>query len=199
VENCFLKVNDDCFTLYHSNITLRNVVIWKQLNASVFMLGYGYNGKRENIRAENIQVLRDETKYQVRARGILTMASSKGNSFENFVVDGLKVYGDTLNLLAIDNYDAGSPWSAKVEDVKLGPVNIVMKNVEVTGTEEGFWAGVFDSRQGQPMRSRLRTEETGSIRVQFENVRINGRLIRSAKDFPNGLETKGNVKLEFGD
>jgi hypothetical protein len=45
--------------------------------------------------------------------------------------------------------------------------------------------------------SRLRTAAPGTIRVLFEDVSINGVRLRSEKDFPNGLETQGDVRLEF--
>ena len=37
----------------------------------------------------------------------------------------------------------------------------------------------------------------GEIHVLFDNVSINGKKLKSADDFPNGLETQGNVKLKF--
>lgn len=197
IENAFLKVNDDVFTLYWSNILARNLVIWKQMNASVFQLGYGHNGLRKNIRLQNVQIIRDETTLQVMARGIVSMAASKGNTFQGFCIEDMTVYGDTLNLLAVDNLDQNTPWSAKVQDVALGGMDLVLKDVRVTGTERGQWWGPFGDRKGQPMRSRLRTEKGGTIRVTFDNVSINGTKLTSEKDFPNGLEQTGKVTLVF--
>jgi len=105
-------VNDDVFTPYRPGRTLRNLVIWKQMNQAVFQLGSGY------------------------------------------------------------------PQT-------------------VTDTERGRWWGPFRDRAGQPMRSRLRTADPGKIRVRFDDVSIGGVRLESEPDFPNGLETQGDVILSF--
>jgi hypothetical protein len=112
----------------------------------------------------------------------------------------IKIHGDTLNLLAIDNLDQDTPWSAKIKDVTLREIDLALERVTVTGTERGRWWGPFldrNDRQDQPMRSRLRTAAPGTIRVLFDDVSINGVRLRSEKDFPNGLETQGDVRLGF--
>jgi hypothetical protein len=109
----------------------------------------------------------------------------------------IKVYGDTLNLLAIDNLDQDTEWSAKVKDVKLREIDLELHRVTVTGTERGNWWTPFMDRKGKPMRSRLRTSAFGSIHLVLDDVSIKGTKLKSAADFPNGLETTGDVKLEF--
>ena len=79
----------------------------------------------------------------------------------------------------------------------LREIDLVLERVTVTGTERGRWWGTFIDREGQPMRSRLRTADPGRIRVRFENVSINGRRLESEQDFPNGLEIQGDVSLIF--
>ncbi len=197
VEECFFKVNDDVLLAYQSDIAMRNAVIWKQMNASVVQLGYGYDGARRNIALRDIQIIRDETQWQVAARGIVTMAASKGNTFANLCLENITLHGDTLNLLAIDNLNRDTPWSVKKADVTLGMVDLTLKNVIVTGVERGQYGGRTADHQGQTMRSRLRTEGSGSIRVFFDNVSMHGRKLTRAADFPNGLETAGDVKLDF--
>jgi hypothetical protein len=197
VERCFIKVNDDVFTLYHSDRTLRHLVIWKQMNQAVFQLGYGYARAVKDILAEKIEIIRDETETQNGHRGIIVLCASKGCSFTNVRFQDIKVYGDTLNLLAIDNLDQDTPWSQKVENVTLRNIDLTLRRVTVTGTERGRWWGPFMDRKGQPMRSRLRTATPGKIRVLFEDVSINGVRLRSEQDFPNGLETQGDGSLEF--
>jgi hypothetical protein len=200
VEQCFFKVNDDVFTLYWPGRTLRNLVIWKQMNQAVFQLGYGYTQEVTDILAEKIEIIRDETETQNGHRGIIVLCASKGCRFRNVRFEDMKIYGDTLNLLAIDNLDQDTPWAAKIEDVTLREIDLVLERVTVTGTERGRWWGPFkdrNDRQDQPMRSRLRTAAPGTIRVLFDDVSIDGVRLRSEKDFPNGLETRGDVRLEF--
>jgi hypothetical protein len=200
VEHCFFKVNDDVFTLYWPGRTLRNLVIWKQMNQAVFQLGYGYPQEVTDILAENIEIIRDETETQNGHRGIIVLCASKGCRFKNVCFKDIKIHGDTLNLLAIDNLDQDTPWSAKIKDVTLREIDLALERVTVTGTERGRWWGPFldrNDRQDQPMRSRLRTAAPGTIRVLFDDVSINGVRLRSEKDFPNGLETQGDVRLEF--
>jgi hypothetical protein len=200
VEHCFFKVNDDVFTLYWPGRTLRNLVVWKQMNQAVFQLGYGYSLAVKDILAEKIDIIRDETETQNGHRGIIVLCASKGCALSNVRFEDIRVHGDTLNLLAIDNLDQDTPWSQKVENVTLRDVDLVLRRVTVTGTERGRWWGPFMNRKDrpdQPMRSRLRTAAPGTIRVLFEDVSINGVRLRSEKDFPNGLETQGDVRLEF--
>jgi hypothetical protein len=197
VENCFLKVNDDLFPLFRSGLIARNLVIWKQLNAAVFQFGYGYDTVVKDCLAERIDIVRDETNVQCGARAIISLEASKGCSFTGIRFQDIKVYGDTLNLLAIDNLDQDTPWSANIKDVKLREIDLALKRITITGTERGQWWTPFMDRKGQPMRSRLRTAGSGSIRVEFDDVKINGVPLRSEKDFPNGLEASGDVKLNF--
>ena len=197
VEHCFCKVNDDVFTLYWPGRTLRNLVIWKQMNQAVFQLGYGYPLAVKDILVEKVDIIRDETETQNGHRGIVVLAASKGCAFANVRFRDMKVHGDTLNLLAIDNLDQDTPWSQTIEDVTLREIDLVLERVTVTGTERGRWWGPFKDREGQPMRSRLRTAAPGRIRVRFDDVSIGGVRLESEKDFPNGLETQGDVRLEF--
>jgi hypothetical protein len=197
VEQSFFKVNDDVFTLYWSDRTLRNLVIWKQMNQAVFQLGYGYSHEVKNILAEKIEIIRDETETQNGHRGIIVLCASKGCAFSNICFQDIKVYGDTLNLLAIDNLDQDTPWAQKVENITLREIDLTLRRVTVTGTERGSWYTPFMERKGQPMRSRLRTAAPGRIKVLFEDVSMNGVRLKSANDFPNGLETEGEVDLIF--
>jgi hypothetical protein len=196
VENCFFKVQDDVFTMYSSDLTFRNMVIWKQHNAAVFQLGYGYSKMVKDCLVEHVDIIRDETKMQSAAYGIISLTASKGCSFKNMRFQDIKVYGNTLNLLAIDNLDQDTLWAAKVKNVELRNVELDLNRVTITGTERGDWWLPVD-RRGKPMRSRLRTSDSGGIRVKFENVSINGKKLLSPKDFPNGLETAGDVRLIF--
>ena len=112
------------------------------------------------------------------------------------VFQDIKVYGDTLNLLGIDNLDIDNEWSLKKKNVTLREIELELNRVTVTGTERGSWWKPAEFR-GQPMRSRLRTAGTGSIKVLLSEVSINGKRVRSIEDFPNGVETMGNVKITF--
>jgi hypothetical protein len=197
VEDCFFKVNDDVFTLYWPGRTLRNLVIWKQMNQAVFQLGYGYPLTVKDILVEKVEIIRDETETQNGHRGIIVLCASKGCAFSNVRFRDIKVHGDTLNLLAIDNLDQDTPWSAKIGNVRLREIDLALERVTVTGTERGRWWGPFIDREGQPMRSRLRTADPGRIRVRFEDVSINGRRLESEQDFPDGLETQGDMDLTF--
>jgi hypothetical protein len=167
------------------------------MNQAVFQLGYGYPQTVSDILVEQVEIIRDETETQNGHRGIVVLCASKGCGFSNVRFQDIKVYGDTLNLLAIDNLDQDTPWSAKIKDVTLREIELSLERVTVTGTERGRWWGPFIDREGQPMRSRLRTADPGRIRVRFDNVSINGVPLESAKDFPNGLETQGDVSLSF--
>jgi hypothetical protein len=195
ILDSFFKVEDDVFCWMAPLSLARGNVIWKQTNACVIQLGYGYAYTTSHHLFLNNTIIVDQTVVQSRARGIIGLASSAGTQFTHCRIENLKVYGDILNLLAIDNWWRPTPWSMKVTgDVQLRAVKLHLKNVEVTGSERGGWWGpnVADLAD-RPVASRLRTEDDGSIEIIFENVRINGRMLQKDADWPNGLIKQGNV------
>jgi hypothetical protein len=177
----------------------RNCVIWKQDNASLVMMGYGYDYATSGHVMRDNWIIMDKTLVQNMARGLFGLASSTGTQFTDCRIEGLKVYGDTLCLLAIDNRYRPTPWSATpTGEVKLKPVELHLKDVEITGTEKGsYWGADMADLIGTPMRSRLRTENAGTVRIILENVRINGKRLRSDADWPNGLLREGAVTVEY--
>ena len=102
-----------------------------------------------------------------------------------------------MNLFAIDNLDHSTQCSANVKNVKLKEIDLELHRITVAGTERGNWWNPFMDRKGQPMRSRLRTADPGAIKILFDDVSIRGTKLKSANDFPNGLETSGKVQLIF--
>ena len=199
VLDSFFKVEDDVFCWMAPLSLMRGNVIWKQTNACVNQLGYGYGYTTSHHFFLDNTIIVDQTIVQNRARAIIGLASSAGTEFTNCRIENLKVYGDILNLVAIDNWWRPTPWSMEVTgDVKLRTIKLHLKNVEVTGTERGTWwgDGVADLKD-RPISSRLRTEGEGSIDITFENVRINGRLLQSDSDWPNGIIKQGNVTTRY--
>lgn len=199
ILDCFFKVEDDVFCWMAPVSETRNCVIWKQDNSCMVQLGYGYAyATHGHVFADN-WVIRDVTSVQVQARGLFGLAASIGTTFADCRIENLKVWGDVLNFLAIDNWDRPTPWAAKPDgEVRLRPVDLTFRNVEITGTEKGdYWGPDMADLVGSPMRSRLRTEKEGSIHIVLENVRIHGKLLRSDADWPNGLLQQGQVTVEY--
>jgi hypothetical protein len=199
VLDCFFKVEDDVFCWIAPVSETRNCVFWKQDNASLVMMGYGYGYETHGHVMRDNWVIMDRAIVQDMARGLFGLASSIGTQFTDCLIENLKVYGDILCLMAIDNRYRPTPWSARPDGaVKLRPVVLHFRNVEITGTERGtYWGRHLADLKDSPMRSRLRTEEDGSIRVVLENVSINGKRLRSDADWPNGLLRQGNVTVEY--
>lgn len=195
ILDCFLKVEDDVFCWMSPNSETRNCVIWKQDNACMVQFGYGYSYATANHVFVDNTVIVDQTRIQCMARGLFGLASSIGTKFTDCRIENLKVYGDTLNFLAIDNFNNPTPWSSPPgKEIRLRPIKLHFKNVEITGTERGdYWGERLKDLQGTPMRSRLRTRDEGSIEIILENVHLNGKRLRGDKDWPNGLLKEGDV------
>ena len=172
ILDCFLKVEDDVFCWMSPNSETRNCVIWKQANACMVQLGYGYSYATANHVFVDNTVIVDQTHVQSMALGLFGLASSIGTEFTDCRIENLKVHGDTLNFLAIDNFDNPTPWSSPPgKEIRLRPIKLHFKNVEITGTERGdYWGERLKDLQGTPMRSRLRTRDEGSIDIILENV-----------------------------
>lgn len=199
ILDCFFKVEDDVFCWMSPISETRNCVIWKQDNACLAQLGYGYSYTTNRHTMADNWVIVDRTNTQNMARGLFGLASSTGTMFTDCRIENLKVYGDILNLLAIDNWDRPTPWSnPAAKDMKLRPIELHFKNVEITGTEKGnYWGPDMEALKDGPMRSRLRTEKEGAIHIILENVWINGKRLTSDADWPNGLLKQGNVTVEY--
>jgi hypothetical protein len=199
ILDCFFKVEDDVFCWMSPLSETRNCVIWKQDNACLAQLGYGYAYATKGHVLADSWVIVDRTHVEVMARGLFGLASSTGTMFTDCRIENLKVYGDTMSLLAIDNWDRPTPWSARPEGgVKLRAIELHFKNVEITGTEKGtYWGPRMEDLKDGPMRSRLRTEKEGTIHIILENVRVNGKRLRSDDDWPNGLLRLGQVSVEY--
>lgn len=195
IIDCFFKVEDDVFCWMSPISETRNCVIWKQTNACMVQMGYGYSYKTYNHLFIDNSIIVDQTCVQNMARGLFGLASSIGTEFDNCLIENMKVYGDTLNLMAIDNLNHPTPWSATpTKPIVLKPITLYFKNVEITGTERGTWWGErVKAIADQPVRSRLRTKNEGSIEITLDNVTINGKRLRCDEDWPNGLLKGGNV------
>jgi len=133
------------------------------------------------------------------ARGLFGLAASIGTRFTDCHIENLKVWGDVLSFLTIDNLNRPNPWAATAPgEVRLREVELSFRNVEITGTEKGtYWGPFVEDLTGSPMRSRLRAEGTGTVHIVLDNVRINGKLLRSDADWPNGLLRQGDVEVEY--
>ncbi len=199
ILDCFFKVEDDVFCWMSPVSETRNCVIWKQDNSCMVQLGYGYGyATYGHVFADN-WVIRDVTSVQNQSRALFGLASSIGTSFTDCRIENLKVWGDCLNFLAIDNWYRPTSWSAQPEgEVHLRPVALSFRNVEITGTERGdYWGPEVADLANGPMRSRLRTEGEGTVHIVLDNVSINGRRLDSDADWPNGVLRQGAVTVEY--
>jgi len=199
ILDCFFKVEDDVFCWIWPESETRNCVIWKQDNSCVVQLGYGYAYATWGHVFADSWIIVDRTNTEVMARGLFGLAASIGTRFTGCRIENLKVWGDVLSFLTIDNLNRPTPWAATATgEVQLREIELSFRNVEITGTEKGtYWGPFVEDLTGSPMRSRLRAEGTGTIRIVLDNVRINGRLLRGDGDWPNGLLRQGDVTVEY--
>lgn len=199
ILDCFFKVEDDVFCWMSPVSETRGCVIWKQDNGAVVQLGYGYSYATQGHVFANNWIIRDTATVEVMDRALFGLASSTGAAFTDCQIENLKVWGDVLSFLAIDNWDRPTPWAHTPEgEVTLGPIELTFRNVEIMGTEAGsYWGPRMEDLVDGPMRSRLRTEGAGSVRIVLDDVRINGRRLRGDADWPNGLLRQGDVTVEY--
>ena len=199
ILDCFFKVEDDVFCWMSPVSETRNCVFWKQDNGSLVQLGYGYDYATDgHVLADN-WVICDCAAVQNGYRALFGLSASTGTTFTDCRIENLKVWGDVLSFLAIDNLVRPTPWSSKPKGkIRLRPIELHFKNVQITGTEKGaYWGPLVEDLKDSPMRSRLRTEKEGTIHIILENVRINGKRLRSDADWPNGLLKQGQVTVKY--
>jgi len=197
IRDVFLKVNDDNVKFWASDAVIDGLIVWHQSNAAVFT--FGYNMPKgflvENRLVRNVDILRKSGIWMNSANSTFCMPSFNGAHMRNITFENVTVYDDVASLFGFSTaYLAWQMVPPPPPPISPGKVeNFRFRNIDVRGTEIGEWwvdekphpllsVSMFD-----PAFSFFAASEGSYIRnFSFENLRIDGKRIKSLADFPNG-------------
>lgn len=183
VEDVFMRNSDDCVAIYGHrwdyygdvrNVEVRNSTLWADIAhpTNIGIHGYTAEGDEggnvlENITFRNIDILEhdeDDLDYQ----GCMAICAGDCNLIRNVLYEDIRIErieeGQLFHFEVVYNEKYNTAPGRGIE-------NVTVRNVTATahGIRRPTIRG-YDSRRG--VRG-----------IRFENVRVNGRRMRSLKDF----------------
>jgi hypothetical protein len=172
VSNCFIRANDDavllCDGVAYSEMT--NCVLWDDGYGSTFCLSWGGHNKVDSCLVSHCSVIHKEGSNPVFRAMHAGEATIQHVRFEDITIEG---NAQTLVGLKITNhrYDP---------DAELGCINdLTFRNITLEGESNTNYLEGF-------------SEDHLIENVTFENLRINGKVIKSAEEM--NLKTNQYVR-----
>lgn len=181
VEHCFTKVNDDAIRLYDDNSMARHCVIWQMENGSPFQIGWG-GGDARNFYAKDIDIIRVESYYDNENEAVFCAIKGTGGINSRYLYEDIRVENCDWQIFRIvtmpNRWAEWDPESGSVADV-------IYRNITVSGK--------------QKMRNIIRghDEKHKVYDITFENLEMNGKLIRSAEEGNFYIDPKTTENIRF--
>ncbi len=181
VEYCFTKVNDDAIRLYNDNSMARHCVIWQMENGSPFQIGWG-GGSARNFYAKDIDIIHVESYYDNENESVFCAIKGTGGINSRYLYEDIRIENCDWQIFRIvtmpNRWVKWDPESGSVCD-------IIFRNITVYGQ--------------QKMRNIIKghDEKHRVYDITFENLEMNGKLIRSAEEgnFFIDPKTTGNIRF----
>jgi polygalacturonase len=179
IDGCFIRNNDDCFSikLLHRNprapirgcrnITIQNCTLWPDKGRS-FLIGPESSGRgnREfaNILFRNIDILKNNNWTHDWSMGAMAVNCGDGATVRDILIDDVRVEGmkkgSLFNFRIVKTPFNDHP-GRRIE-------RVMVRNVTLAGP----------NASGNAIVGHDRTRSVNGVR--FRNLRINGKVIRSA-------------------
>ncbi|MBA2950135.1 glycosyl hydrolase family 28 protein [Streptomyces himalayensis] len=182
IDGCFLRNSDDCIAIYTHrndwygdtrNITVKNCTLWADV---AHPINVGIHGNPdpnapevlENLRFENIDIL-DHREPQVSAQGCIALNPGDGNLIRDVRCDNIRVEDIRWGQLVQMRVTYMPKWNTAPG---RGIENVYIKDLSYNGTHADLSIIV-----GLDADHVIKD-------VTFENLRINGRVIRDSGGKP---------------
>ena len=182
VEYCFTKVNDDAIRLYDDNSLCRHCVIWQMENGSPFQIGWSGGGER-NFLARDIDIIRVESYYDNENEAVFRAIKGTGGIHSRYLYEDIRVENCDWQVFRIvtmpNRWAEWDPESGSVCD-------IIYRNIKVYGK--------------QKMRNIIKghDEKHKVYDITFENLEMDGKMIRSAAEGNFFIDPKTTDNITFG-
>lgn len=168
-EHCFFKVNGDVVKLDHDNQRVRDLVVYHQTHGTIFEFAWSDQSSRDSL-IQRIDIVQDDTfDAGVDGQAILGWAHNDQAAGEQtgHVFEDIRAENGKKRLMHLNI------------DQAPGYVDIVCRNWDIQASED---------------TSDLYAAAPGSIKIAFENVRINQQPV-DASEFENAGDS--DLQLSF--
>jgi hypothetical protein len=197
IDGCFLRSSDDCIALYTHrndyygdtrNITVQNSTLWADVAHPINMAVHGNDDPAnhemlENLRFENIDIL-DHREPQVIAQGCLAINAGDGNLVRDVRFDDIRVEDFRWGHLIHMQVSFNPKWN---QVAGRGIENVYIKDLTYTGTNA-------------EISMLIGLDADHLIKdVTFENLVINGRVIRDSGGKPAWYLASDGVPMFVND
>lgn len=182
VEDCFIKVNDDALKPYESNTVIRDCVIWQLENGAPFQISWNMPSDNSGIHVKNIDIIRMEHRsHQINLAAINAIHGGNGH-MSNYLFEDIRIENANWRLF----YITLSKHEFADRKNKMGQIsNLTFRNITATGPFK-----LKNTIKGWDAKHRV-------FNVTFENLKINGKYIRNAKQGNFEIDPKTTHNIVF--
>ncbi|MBA2950138.1 glycosyl hydrolase family 28 protein [Streptomyces himalayensis] len=197
IDGCFLRTSDDCIALYTHrwefygdtrNITVKNSTLWADVAHPINMAVHGNDDPAnhevlENLNFTNIDIL-DHREPQVIAQGCLAINAGDGNLVRDVRFDDIRVEDFRWGHLVHMQVSFNPKWN---QVAGRGIENVYIKDLTYNGTNA-------------EISMLIGLDADHLIKdITFENLRINGRVIRDSGGKPAWYLASDGVPMFVND
>jgi len=184
LSDSFFHANDDVIKLYHSNITARDVVVWKGENGPVLQFGWASRNISQ-IRAENIDVIHNRMYWKDQKSNTCLINSTDLYSDTPIEQDKISL-SNSVSDLDIINFRSEGKSHCAMRLMALSNWN----NIHINGLDIEAWNDLDTHSQLSLFKARATDDEPpqtvvlgeGAAGLNIENYRVAGQVITKGDD-----------------
>ena len=185
VEDCFLKCNDDAIKLYHSNTQVYRTTIWQMENGAPFQISWNMNSDNSHFIVKDCDVIHCDHFWDNTNTAVFAAIHGGGGHMSDYLFEDIRIENCDWRLFSIQirpNQFARSETLGKISGLHF-------KDISVT-TPDGKPLKRISLFQGWDGQSTVSD-------VTIENVRVNGILLRDARQGRFELEPNTTSGFRF--
>jgi hypothetical protein len=182
IEDCFFKVNDDAIKLYRSDTVARRCVIWQMENGAPFMISWNMPSDNARFHAHDIDVIRVEHEWDNPNLALITAIHGGPGVMSDYIVEDVRVDNCSwrpFHLVTRPNHFGA--WHPE----KGSLARFLFRNITFNGRPR-IQSLVKGHDDAHPVSD-----------VTFENLRINGRLVRNAVEADMHIDANTTSGVRF--
>ena len=198
-KHCFFHSNDDVLKLYHSNVTVEDIVIWKDHNGPVIQWGWGPRNI-ENVFVNNIYIIHNRMHWPESTHNYCIINSAKSYSDEprrikcnehvkNIHLKNIRAEG--MNLCAMRLYPLSSWKQIYIENLYVEQWNKQDISKQQSNLSKEGYEGKNPKRDGYKnklrgwMEEKCHLEEEQSeitVELELKNYQVGQEQIKKDSD-----------------
>ncbi len=161
LEDCFVKANDDNIKLYRNYMSVKNIVMYKQMNGAGIQFGWGSYGSATDSTVDGLYLVNDDVKSTGTAisnTATINLRTNDGSTISGVTIKNVYIENDYQRIIGIDN--VGGTFK-----------DFTLENVQVTGS-------MHNSHNYFALRSGAGTYSN----IVCKDIVLNGNKITSDDD-----------------